>query len=140
MITDKVFPFLDLELFWDDRGRLEFQFHQNKNQLLKYLNKEITQKEATFKAISNGVLNMLAKITSRIEEKAKISLKKNYPDHSNALARAGLGLKNFPTLKELWDNVDEREKKKKRNVKGRGEGNVTLILHWVLTTIAGENP
>ena len=117
MITDKVFPFLDLELFWDDSGRLEFKFHQKKNQLLKYLNKEITQKEATFKAISNGVLNRLAKITSRTEENAKISLKKNYPDHANALARAGLGLKNFPTLKELWDNVDEREKKKKQKRK-----------------------
>ena len=39
MVTNKVFPFLDLELFWDDSGRLEFKVHQKKNQLLKYLNK-----------------------------------------------------------------------------------------------------
>ena len=53
MVTYKVFPFLDLELFWDDSGRLEFQVHQNKYQLLKYLNKEGTHKKAAFKAILN---------------------------------------------------------------------------------------
>ena len=108
MITDKVFPFLDLELFWGNSGRLEFKVHQKKNQLLKYLNKESTQTKATFKAIPNRVLNGLAKLTSRTEENAKMSIKERYPDHANALARAGIGMKNFPTLKELWDNADER--------------------------------
>ena len=56
-----------------------------------------------------------------------MSIKERYPDHANSLARAGIGTKNFPTLKELWENADEREKKKKKNVKGRGEGDVTLI-------------
>ena len=42
-----------------------------------------------------------------------MSKKERYPDHSNSLARAGLGMKNFPTLKEFWENVDEREKNKK---------------------------
>ena len=65
MVTDKVFPFLDLELFWDDSGRLEFQVHEKKNQLLKYMNKESTHTKATFKAIPNGVLNRLAKLTPR---------------------------------------------------------------------------
>ena len=46
-----------------------------------------------------------------------MSIKYFYPDHANKLARAGLGMKNFPTLKELWDNEDEREKKKQKNVK-----------------------
>ena len=27
MVTDKVFQFLDPELFWYDSGKLEFQFH-----------------------------------------------------------------------------------------------------------------
>ena len=53
MVTYKVFPFLDLELFWDDSGRLEFQVHQNKYQLLKYLNKEGTHRKSIFKAILN---------------------------------------------------------------------------------------
>ena len=64
------------------------------SQLLKYLNKEITHTKATFKVIPNGVLNRLAKPTSRTEENAKMSIKERYPDHANALARAGLGMKN----------------------------------------------
>ena len=99
IITDKVFPFLDLEFFWGDSGKLEIQIHRNKNQLLKYLNKESTHTKATFKAIPNGVLNRLAKLTSRIEEKSSMSIRERYPDHASALARVGLGMKNFPTLK-----------------------------------------
>ena len=75
MVTDKVFPFLDLELFWGDSGKLEFQIHRKKNQLLKYLNKEITHMKATFKAIPNGLLKILAKLTSRTEQNAKMSIK-----------------------------------------------------------------
>ena len=107
MVTDKVFPLLDLELFWDDRGKLEFQVHQKKNQVLKYLNKESTHTKSTFKAISNGVINRLAKLTSRIDDNAMMSIRECYPDYTNALARAGLGMKNFPTLKEVWENADE---------------------------------
>ena len=49
-----------------------------------------------------------------------MSIKERYPEHSNTLAISGIGMKNFPTLKELWDNADDREKKKNKNVKGRG--------------------
>ena len=119
MVTNKVISFLDLELFWDDSGRLEFQVHRNKNQLLKYLNKESTHTKATFKAIPNGVLNRLAKLTSRTEKNAKMTIKKRYFEHSNALSRAGLGTKKSPTLKELWENANELQKKKKKNAMAR---------------------
>ena len=75
MVTGKVFPFLDLELFWDKSGNLEFQVHWEKNQLLKYLNKESTHTKAKFKVIPNGVLNRLTKLTSGTEENAKMSIK-----------------------------------------------------------------
>ena len=114
MVTDKVFPFLDLEFFWDESGRLEFQVHQKKNQLLKYLKKGSTLTKATFKSIPNRVLNRLPKLTSRTEKIAKIIIKERYLEHANALSRAGLGMKNFPTLKELWENADEREKNEKQ--------------------------
>ena len=55
----------------------------------------------------------MAKLTSRTEKNAKMSIKERYFEQANALSRAGLGMKNFPTLKELWENADEREKKKK---------------------------
>ena len=122
MVTKKVFPFLDLEFFWDDSRRLEFQVHRKKNQLLKYLNKEITHKKATLKAIPNGVLNRLAKLTSRTEKNAKMTIKERYFEYANALSRAGLGMKNSPTLKELWENADEQEKKKKEKRKRKKGG------------------
>ena len=75
MVTNKVFPFLDLEFFWDGSGRLEFQVHRKKNQLLKYLNKESTHTKSTFKAIPNRVLNRLAKLTSRTEKNSKMTIK-----------------------------------------------------------------
>ena len=34
-------------------------------------------------------------------------------------------MKSFTTFKEFWENVDDREERK--NVVGRGEGNLTLI-------------
>ena len=96
-----VFPFSVLEFLWDDCGKLESQVHRKKNQLLKYLNKEITHTEATLKAIPNGVLNRLAKLTPRTEENAKMSIKECYPDHANALARAGLSMKKLSNPEEI---------------------------------------
>ena len=71
----KVFPFIDLELFWDDSEKLELQVHRGKNQLLKYLNKGITHTKATLKAIPNVILNILAKLISRTEENSNMSIK-----------------------------------------------------------------
>ena len=62
------------------------------------MNKESTHTKATFKAIPNGVLNRLAKLTSITEENSIMSIKERYADPANALARAGIGMKNFPTL------------------------------------------
>ena len=68
--------------------------------------------KATYKAIPNRVLNILAKLTSRTEKNDDMSKKERYPNHTNALARAGLSIKHFLTLNELWENSDEQEKKK----------------------------
>ena len=51
-----------------------------------------------------------------------MSIKELYLDHTNALAIARTGKKNFPTLKELWEKADEREKKKKEKRKRKREG------------------
>ena len=69
--------------------------------------------KAKFKAIPNGLLNMLAKLTSRIEDNSNVSIRERYPDHANSLPRPGLGMKNFPTLKSLWENADGQGKRKR---------------------------
>ena len=66
ILMEKSFPLLVPDSFYYKSVKLEFQAHQKKNQLIKYLNKESTRTKATFKAISNGVLNRLEKITSRM--------------------------------------------------------------------------
>ena len=61
-----------------------------------------------------------------------MSINECYPDHANALARAGLSMKNFPTLTELWDNADQQDKKKKekRKRKRGGKRNTYLCIEF----------
>ena len=72
---------------------------KGKTQLLKYLNKESTDMKDTFKEIPKGVLNRLEKTTSRKEDNARISIDERYPGHTRSLAKAGLNIRIFPTLK-----------------------------------------
>ena len=67
--------------------------------------------KATFKLTLYGFLNILAKILSRMEDNTNININGCYPGHTMSLSKAGLNMKNYPTLKELWENSDEREKK-----------------------------
>ena len=56
-----------------------------------------------------------------------------------SLAKSAINRKNFPTLKDLWQNLDELNKKKKEKVKGRGEWDVTIIFYRILSTVVGKN-
>ena len=77
MVKGKSFSLLALELFWDESGKLEFQVHRRRKQLLNYFNKESTQKHSTFKDIPNEVLTILAKIISITEENYKMGIIEN---------------------------------------------------------------
>ena len=110
---------------WSPEGDLQFSVFRKKGQQLKYVGKEITHTPSTFHAITSGVLNHLAKLTSRKPYIHSEGVDKIYPDHANVLRKAGLAPYNFPTMGYLWskqdDNVDiEKEpdvnKKKNRNV------------------------
>ena len=48
-----------------------------------------------------------------MEENSKVIINKRYPDHTKALTKSGLDMNIFPDLKELWENANEGEKKKK---------------------------
>ena len=50
-ITKYTFPYLDLGSFWNDDRKLDFQVHWKENKNVKYLNKCITNMNATFSAI-----------------------------------------------------------------------------------------
>ena len=49
-----------------------------------------------------------------------ISIKECYPYHTNALARSGFGMKNFPDLKELWEMQMSGRKIKIKRKRKRG--------------------
>ena len=83
------FPYLDMEMFWENQD-LRFKVHLKKNQMLKYLNKGSTHTKACFKAIPNGVLSRLAKLTSATEISKEKKLDELYPDHAEALRKADL--------------------------------------------------
>ena len=59
MVMDKIPSYLELEIFWDNSRIIEFKVHQDKNKLIKYMNRESTHTKFTFKTIPNGVLNRL---------------------------------------------------------------------------------
>ena len=63
----------------------------------------------TFKAIPNGVLNRLAKLTSGMEEKCKMRVNEIYPYNTVELTKAGLNMK-YSDLGKLWENSNDMEK------------------------------
>ena len=90
---------------WSPEGDLQFGVLRKKEQQLKYVGKEITHTPGTLRAIHLGVLNRLAKITSRKPSIHYEAVDKIYPDHADALGMAGLAPPNFPTMGDLWRNL-----------------------------------
>ena len=101
VVNEKVFPYLDMEMRWNEKEELRFQVHMKPNQKLKYLNNDSTHTQVTFKAILNGVLGRLNKLTSRTKELENVPIDKIYPHHAKALQIAGIAPKTFPTFREL---------------------------------------
>jgi hypothetical protein len=96
--TDQ-FPFLDMEMSWNEEGILKFGVHMKPNQQLKYLNTGSAHTPGCFKAITTGVCYRLTKLTTVDENNEDMKLDEIYPNHVGALNKADL-LKNFkaPTL------------------------------------------
>ena len=75
---------------------------------MKYVGKEITHTPGTLRAIPSGVLNRLAKLTSRKPSIYSEGVDKIYPDHANDLRKAGLAPSNFPAMGYLWSKQVEK--------------------------------
>ena len=126
-MTKKEFPFLDMKMRWTTEGELNFSVFRKSGQQLKYVGKESTHTPGTLRVIPSGVLNRLAKFTSRKPSLHSEEVDKVYPDHTNALRKAGLAPPDFRTMGDSWKMQDEKldienkikpdvNKKKKRNV------------------------
>ena len=64
-VMNDEFPCLDTKISWSPEGDLQFGVFSKKGQQLKYVGKESTHTPGTLRAIPSGVLNRLAKLTSR---------------------------------------------------------------------------
>ena len=77
------------------------------------MNTDIPHTKATFKETPNLDLNRQAKLSSGKEDNSEMRINERYHDHSISLTKSEVSMKMFPTLKELWENTDQKEKKRK---------------------------
>ena len=106
IVTNDEFPFLDMKMSCSPEGGLQFGVFRENGQQLKYVGKESTHTPSTLRTIPSGVLNRLAKLTSRKPSILSEGVDKIYPDHANALRKAGLAPPNFLTMGDLWSKQD----------------------------------
>ena len=65
IVTNDEFHFLDMKMSWSPEGELQFGVFRKKGQQPKYVGEESIHTPGTLCAIPSGVLNRLAKLTSR---------------------------------------------------------------------------
>ena len=97
-----------MKMSWSPEGDLQFGLFRKKRQQFKDVGKESTSTPGTFHAIPSGVLNRLAKLTSRNPSVHAEAVDKIYPAHVNALRKAGLAPPVFPIMVDLWIKQDEK--------------------------------
>ena len=120
-----------MKMSWSPEGDLQFGFFINKWQQLKYVSKESTHTPGTLRKIPYGVLNRLAKLTSRKPSVQAESVYTISPAHANTLCKAGLAPPVFPTMGELWEKQDEKvEKNKERDVSVKKNRNVYFCVAY----------
>ena len=96
-----------MKMSWSPEGDLQFGLFSKKVQKLKYVRKESTHTPGNIRGIPSGVLNLLAKLTSRKLSINSDGLNKIYPNHVNALCKTGLAPPNFPKMGNLWSKQAE---------------------------------
>eukprot|EP00957_Ditylum_brightwellii_P100168 7633576-Ditylum_brightwellii.AAC.1 len=65
VIYETTFNFLDMEMLWDQNSReMKFQVFRKLNHALKHIDRAITHCPIIFKSFANGVLMVLARLTS----------------------------------------------------------------------------
>jgi len=105
--TGNFFPCLDTELVWATNENLQFRVHLKPNQQLKCLNTDNIHTKACFKAIPSGVCKRRSELTTITETNKNPPPDKIYPQHFQALQRAGPITKKAPTLTEQLQHNKE---------------------------------
>ena len=112
----KYLPYLDTAMFWIKDNNLQFMVHKKKDQKLKYLNKGSSHPNSCFCAIPYRVFLRLCKLTLQTKMNLRKSIDDLYLDHASALCKTNLVQGNFPTMEELWNEVEKRRKRTNKEV------------------------
>ena len=120
-----------MKISWSPEGDLQFGVFRKKGQKLNYVGQESTHTPGTLRAIPSGVLNRLAKLTSRNPSIHAESVGKIYPDHANTLRKAVLSPPILPTMRDLWWKKDEKvDSEKERDVSKKENLNVYFCVAY----------
>ena len=102
-----------MKIIWYPEGDLQIRIFRKKGHKLKDVGNESTHTPGTLRTIPSGVLNCLAKLTSRNPSIQAEAVDTIYPDHANALCKEGLAPPVSSTMGELWRKQDEKMEKNK---------------------------
>jgi hypothetical protein len=84
------FPYQDIQLSWDNKGRLYFSVYKNPGELVKYLNHDSHHHRSHKTAgVLSGVKLHLAHLTTKTADNLTKSISDKYPDKHDALRVAG---------------------------------------------------
>eukprot|EP00957_Ditylum_brightwellii_P040058 3031160-Ditylum_brightwellii.AAC.2 len=100
VVAKPSFPFLDMRMFVDKEGNLEFGVYRKEGQALKYVDRQSLHRETVLKSIGKGVFTHLIRLTSVTEKNNTMTIDEVYPEHMEALRRAGLTPKKFPMFED----------------------------------------
>ena len=116
--TTNSFPFLGIDMHWDDQGFLQFKVFNKPGQQIEHAEKSSAHTPATLAAIPKGVFKCLARNTSLPPTNANATIDKLCPKHADALQKANLTT-TFPTLQQIIteDLKDQKERENKDNKK-----------------------
>ena len=141
IVTKDEFLFLDMKIRWTPEGELHFGVFRKAGQKLKYIGKERNHTPGTLCTIPSGALNRLEKLTSQKPSLHSEGVYKVYPDHANALRKAGLAPLDFPTMGDLWKMQDKKWiLRTKKNLTSTKRKQKCLLLCCLLTLFLNLYP
>jgi hypothetical protein len=82
------FPYLDIQLSWDNAGKIKFNFYKKPGKLIKCLNMDSHHHKNHKTAVLQGVELCLALLTTVPDKNENLSLSDVYPDKHVALSTA----------------------------------------------------
>ena len=129
-IKTPTFPFLDMKIQWTIHGELSFRAYSKPGQLIQYVDNSSTHRRSCLRAIPQGVLKRLGRLTSNDHgQLTERTIDQLYPEHVEALSKANLlpPKEKLPKMKELWRK--DKNQGLKDNMKKKYDRRAVYFVH-----------